>query len=396
MTQRLRAGLTDLAATATPVDLRERVYRGARRITRRNRALGAMAGLLLVAGGTAGYAALWPSLGAGPGPGTSASPTGPDPSATPAVVDLFNATFTVPAYPGPWAVPCPAGERTFVDGVADVQGGANLVIADEVLRGDLDGAPGDEFVLWVQCATEGGSDLNLLAVKVGPDAAVSTLGWVNVDADGGLLMLDPAEPVEIRDGSIRVGVIRRYDAEAHRDKQTRAYAARDGRMVQVDGPTSFAPAPTDPAAVDLRNMTLYVHTSWWMDAAATSYGGYVKLIDGEATAHFEKIENNAVVDHVVTTVTVTDTALVPTGEGSIPVGVFEVAPADGPSRWVVVAYHPWNGYAAQDGWNMFVGAPGERIESITMEPERISIHTANWTRTFQYNPDVAGPRWVEV
>lgn len=397
MTHRLRAGLTDLAATATPVDLRERVYRGARRIARRNRTLGAMAGLLLVAGGAAGYAALRPSLGAGPAPGTSVSPTGPEPSATiPAVVDLFNATFTVPAYPGPWAVPCPAGERTFADGVADVQADAKLVIAEEVLRGDLDGAPGDEFVLRVQCATEGPSDLNLLAVKVSPDGAVTALGWVNVDADGGLLILDQAEPVEIRDGSIRVVVIRRYDAEAHRDKQTRTYAARDGRMVQVDGPTSFAPAPTDPAAVDLRNMTLYVHTSWWRDAATTSYGGFVKLVDGEATAHFEKIVNNTVADRVVTTVTVTDTALVSTGEGPIPVGVFEVAPADGPSRWVVVAYHPWNGYAAQEGFNVFVGAPGERIESITIEPERISVHTANRTRTFEYNPDVAGPRWVEV
>jgi hypothetical protein len=331
-----------------------------------------------------------------PAPGASASPTGAEPSATPAEVDLFNATFTVPAYPGPWAGPCPAGERTFVDGVADAQPGSTLELAEEVLRGDLDGAPGDEFVLWVRCITEGGSDFNLLAVKVGHDGAVTTLGWVNVDVDGGLLILDQAEPVEIRDGSIRVGVIRRYDAEAHRDKQTRTYAARDGRMVQVDGPTTFAPAATNPAAVDLRNMTLYVSADWETDAATTSYGGYVKLVDGKATAHFEKIENHAVVDHVVTTVTVTDTALVSTGEGPIPVGVFEVAPADGPSRWVVVAYHPWNGYAAQLAWNVFVGASGERIESITVEPERVSVHTANRTRTFQYNPDVAGPRWFEV
>jgi hypothetical protein len=396
VSHRLRAGLADLATAAKPVDLRDRVHRGARRITHRNRIVGAMAGLLLVAGGAAGYAAWWPSFGSGPAPGTSVSPTGPQPSATPVEVDLFNATFTVPAYPGPWAGPCPGGERTFVDGWADAQPGSTLELGEEVLRGDLDGAPGDEFVLRVRCFTEGGSDFNLLAVKVGPDGAVTALGWVNVDADGGLLILDPAEPVELRDGTVRVGVIWRYDADAHRDKQTRAYAARDGRMVQVDGPTTFAPAPTDPAAADLRNMTLYVSVDWETDAATTSYGGYVKLVDGKATAHFEKIENHAVVDHVVTTVTVTDTALVSTEAGPIPVGVFEVAPADGPSRWVVIAYHPGNGYAVQQAWKVFIGDPGERIESITAAPERISVRTANGTRTFQYNTDVAGPRWFEI
>ena len=391
MTDRLRAGLADLAETATPVDLRERVYRGARRIARRNRTLGAMTGLALVAGSVAGYTMLWPTAGVGPQLGATTGLT-PDPTGE---VDPRNATFTVPAYPGVWAHACPEGERTFTNGLADVGPGAKLMIAEDVLRGDLDGAPGDEFVLRVQCATEGGSDLNLLAVRVGSDGAVTALGWVNVDADGELLVLDRAEPVEVRDGSVRVVVIKRYDDWA-RDKQVRRYAYRDGRMVQIDGPTSFPPVPTDPTAVDLRTMTLFVNTSWWMDPSAISYSGYAKLVDGTANGHLEKIVNNTTAGFVPATVTVLETALVSAGDHQAPVAVFEVAPADGPARVVVTAYHPWEGYVVQEPWNVYVAAPGETIESITPGPGQLTIVTSSGAHTFRYNPDPAGPRWVEV
>lgn len=396
MTHRLRAGLADLAATATPVDLRERVYAGARRIARRNRTLGALTGLVLVAGSVAGYTVLRPSLGIGPQPGVTTTAATPDPT-TPVAVDVRNTTFTVPAYPGAWADACPAGERTFVDGLADVQPGAKLMIAEEVLRGDLDGAPGDEFVLQVQCATEGPSWLNLLAVGVAPNGEVSALGWVNVDADGELLFLDPAEPVELRDGSVRVVVLYRYDSEEQRDKQARSYAYRDGQMVQIDGPTSFPPAPTDPAAVDLRNVTLYVSTGAWTgESATTYYSGYVRLVNGTATGHLQKIVNGVAVANVSATVTVIDTALVPTGDHQTPVVAFAVTPADGPSESVVIAYHPWQGYVAREPRNVYVPAPGEAIESITAGSGQLSVVTTSGTRTFQYAPNAAGPGWVEL
>lgn len=396
MTNRLRASLADLASEATPVDLRGRIHRGARRVARRNQALGVTAGLLLVAGSVATYLTVWPT-GAGPDPAITPDPSGtisgPDP-------DLSNATFTVPTYPGPWGFACPGGERRFADGIADIGPDAKLVIADTpALRGDLDGAPGDETVIMVQCATEGASDNNPLAVRVEAGGAITTLGWVNVDTDGQLLVLDPAEPVEIVDGTVRVVVLYRYEPMPNLEKQTRAYAYQDGRLVQVDGPTSFAPPTTDAAAVDLRNATLYVSTNdEVVNGLPDTYAGHVRISNGSGSDYLQKIVDGIAVGNVRVSVTVVQTVLVATGAWQTPVAVLEVTPADAPPRSIVVAYHhnQLTGYAAQDPWTVFTTPPGAAPPTVTSGTGQLVVTTDDGVRTFQYNPDPAGLRWFEV
>jgi hypothetical protein len=403
VTEKLRAGLADLAAQAAPIDLHRRVHKGARRIERRNRALGFTAAAVLAAGSLAVYVALRPTV-AGPDPSVS-----PSPSVTTRLpeVDLRNATFTVPIYPGPWGAACPGGERTFVDGMVDTQPGSKLYMNPtlEVLRGDLDGQPGDERVVRIQCATEGGSDDNPLAVKVSPDGAITTLGWVNVDADGELLVLDPAEPIELAAGSIRVFVIGRYgDLPQNLDKQARTYAARNGTLAQTAGPTTFEQGTTDAGAIDLRNTTLYLATNDGPGAGGSvnAYLGFVKTAAGAGSANFEKIVDGTDVGSVVVTVAVRQTLIVRTGGRETPVAVIDVKPADGPQRTVVVAYHhdQISGYAARDPWTVVTSKAGETITSVTGDDGQLTLGmTANGVaavRAFRFNSDPAGARWVEV
>ena len=311
MTEKLRTGLADLAAQAMPTDLHDRVHSGAHRIAQRNRAFAVLAATVLAAGFVAGYATLRP-IGAGPGPTDPASPTGsPSPSATAPLVDLRNATFWVPTYPGPWGTPCFGGSRTFVQGIADVAEEAKLHMIHEPVRGDLDGKPGDEVVVKLVCSTEGSSDGNPLLLRVEPDGHITTMGWVNLDADGELLVLDRAEPIVIADGGVSVVVIGRYsDVRRDLDKQTRIFAYQDGRLYQVGGPTTFAPGTTDVRAVDLRNSTLYISTEAAKGSGA-SYLGYVKTVGGTGTAYFEKIVDGSHVGNVAVTVAVAADAVCP-------------------------------------------------------------------------------------
>jgi hypothetical protein len=403
VTQRLRAGLADLASEATSVDMRARVRQGARRVARRNLALGMATALLLVAGSVAGFVTLWPT-GFAPPPGPGQTPS-PEASAsltpTPSPVDLSNATFTVPTYPGPWATPCPGGEYTFADGVAEVRAGSRLVIADTPpLHGDLDGVPGEETVIMVQCATEGASNDNALAVRVEPGGAVTALGWVNVDAGGGLLVLDPAEPIEISGGSVRVLVTSPYDAPQNLDKQTRAYQYRDGRMVQSDGPTTFAAATTDASAIDLNNRTVYLSTNDEPggNGSTNTYMGTVRLSNGSGTAYLQKVIDGSVVAHVRATVRVVQTLLVRTGARQTPVAVLEVTPDDAPARTVVMAYHhsEFTGYAAQEPWTVFTTAPGEAAPSVTADTDQLVVQTDSGTHSFRFNPDPVGARWSAI
>jgi hypothetical protein len=384
VTNGLRAGLADLATAARPVDLRDRVHRGARRIARRNRALGAAAGVLLVTGSVAGLLTLAPAAGPAPQP-----------------ADLSNATIAVPAYPGPWASACPQGEYTFADGIADVGPGARLVIADTpALRGDLDGVPGDETVIMLRCDTEGQSDGNPFVVRAEADGSVTSLGWVNVDADGELLVRDRAEPVEIVGGSIRVVVLHRSDSREHLEKQTRDYAYRDGRMVQLGGPTSFPTPTTDANTIDLRNTTLYVSTNDEVtNGFPDTYAGYVSISHGSGTAHLDKIIDGTTTGSVLVTVTVVQTLLVQTGERLTPVAVLEVTPADAPPRSLVMAYHhnELSGYAAREPWTVFTTAPGAPAPFVTKSPNQLTVSTDGGARTFQFNLDNAtGPPWIEV
>ncbi len=182
----------------------------------------------------------------------------------------------MPTYPGPWATPCPGGNRTFVQGIADVAEESKLHMVDEPVRGDLDENLDEEVVVKLVCSTEGASDGNPLLVRVEPDGRITTIGWVNLDADGDLLVMDPAEPIEFAAGRIRVVVIGRYgDLPQNLDKEAFAFAVRDNRIVMTGG-GPFLPGTTDASAVDLRNTTLFLATNDGTGAGG-SVNSYLRL-----------------------------------------------------------------------------------------------------------------------
>jgi len=239
-----------------------------------------------------------------------------------------------------------------------------------------------------------------LAVRAEADGSVTALGWVNVDADGELLVLDRTEPVEISDGSVRVTVLNRYDTPERRDKQTRAYHYRDGRMTQMAGPTTFPAPTTDATTVDLYNTTLYVSTNDDVtNGFPDTYTGFVKLSDGSSTGHLEKLVDGMNTGSVRATVTVEQTEFVQTGSRQTPVAVLQVTPADAPQRSVVMAYHhsDFTGWAFGESWTVFTTEPGAAVPTITVSDGRIVVTASEVTHTFLFNPDAGGGfPWIEV
>src|SRR5512143_1227585 len=82
MTENLRTSLDDLAEEVTVVDLRDRVLRGARRITVRNRAIGALTVAAVLGGSLFAASPIVRRSGPPAPPATSRSAT-PVPSASP-------------------------------------------------------------------------------------------------------------------------------------------------------------------------------------------------------------------------------------------------------------------------------------------------------------------------
>ncbi len=77
-------------------------------------------------------------------------------------------------------------------------------------------------------------------------------------------------------------------------------------------------------------------------------------------------------------------------------------PADGPQRTIVVAFHHdlGTGIAARDNWTILTTKPGEVVTSVTGQDNRVTaamtIDGVATSRSYQFNPDPAGARWIEV
>jgi hypothetical protein len=195
---------------------------------------------------------------AGPGPGHPAL-TGPAaPSATPAptgqsapVPDgripmsvLRNATIFIPAWPSDAWVSGPSGWVSFTDGRTEAPAnGAPLRLA-AVAYGDVDRDGAQETVVNVHAGYEGGS-WQLLALDRTPKGQIRTMGRV-VATTGQVRMIGDdfaVTPVGLVQVKLADFVICCGEDRTVPQWQTRMYAWRSGRFVQVAGPGTFPPNP---------------------------------------------------------------------------------------------------------------------------------------------------------
>lgn len=237
-------------------------------VTRRRRIRYASLSLLLVAL-VAVPVALVTTVGhdkGGPPPVGSTS-TAPSPSVSPSAVvptgpltvaDPRNGTITMPAFPG-YANDCQAaGPRTFVDGVYRSSNDVIWSIGELApIEANLDGKPGNELLTTVSCHT--GTFVyatQLIALSVGPDGALSVLGFVINSPDAPNLDFS-LDQVKVTGDVVSVTTTgptvlgNRTPSCYH---QVRGYAYRNGTFVQVSGPTKFPPLPKD------------IHNVNWPDA----------------------------------------------------------------------------------------------------------------------------------
>jgi hypothetical protein len=207
----------------------------------------------------------------------------PSPSATPdpaSAVDIRNATFEVPKFPG--TGDCPAGTRKFVDGKADVDPEPDPVASHLFLGtstvADVDGVPGSEILTVITCAAYEGVS-QVLALKLSPAGALSPLGFVLRSADHPSFEIDPQAPIVVRDGVVEATVMSPGSFDGgHKvlDLQVRGYKFQDGSFRQVSGPAKFAQPPADLTKTEVANSTVEVMTAKGRD--------FVKLVNGSGQA----------------------------------------------------------------------------------------------------------------
>jgi hypothetical protein len=182
--------------------------------------------------------------------------SGATPSAKPKVPDgripmvvLRNATLDIPAWP-PDALNGPSGRVKFADGQSEEQAstGYRMYLADRLAYGDVDRDGAQETVIRVGFGGEGQS-LQVLALDRDINRTIVTIGRV-LATTGPIKVID--EDVAVTAGGqvrIRVGD---FQACCGQDPiaqwQTRVYARRSGRFVQVGGPTAF---PQNPRMTEL-------------------------------------------------------------------------------------------------------------------------------------------------
>src|SRR5436190_12729851 len=210
-----------------------------------------------------GVASVSPSVPVSP-TGTTSPTSSPTPSApTAPPVDVRNTTLDLPAFPGGESYCKAAGVRTFVDGTATPAEPVKLIIGEIApIMADLDGVPGDEELTTIRCQTPASINLTqLLALKVGPDGALTPLGYVINSPDTSSMDATwSRENITVDNGVVRLTVNgpHRSDGWPPCDPQVRGYAYRDGAFRQVSGPTSFHQPTKNFHQLDFRNTGLLV------------------------------------------------------------------------------------------------------------------------------------------
>ncbi|SCF08115.1 hypothetical protein [Micromonospora mirobrigensis] len=248
----LRRGLSEIAAEADAVDLRERALATSHRIRVRRTAASVVAGLTVAAvalGTVIGVRADRPPVPSA----TTPAPTAPAPttlpteqqSGQPDIGPLASATVTVPSWGATADATCTTGTVTLTGGQSPGDGVHRAVnvlsyVATDV---DLDGA--EDYVAHLMCGEGPESGGSQIVAFRRTGRTFVPIGRV-VGTRDGLAMMDHLEARG--DGRVAVLVSKEYTDGGQNSvpNQWRTYAWRDGRFRQVAGPTTFPARP--PAA----------------------------------------------------------------------------------------------------------------------------------------------------
>lgn len=275
------------------VDLRDKVLQGSRRITVRNRVVGSVAAALVLVGAVVTFGLLRNGKEVVP-PVESPSPsqsTSPSPSTAPPVnvSELRNGTVVLPAFPGGWALNCPAGSYTFKDGSMFVPNtDYSIHMGTDPIEGDLDGLPGNEVLVAMNC-DDGlmNSASNLLGLKASGSGGWSSLGYVFPAG----LVIDGGEGIKV--DHLQVVVHALYGctgspcATSAMDKQERRYALDGGTFKQVSGPTTFPPLEQNIRKIDFQNFTFPTVFSI-LGQPGLSAGGAFRVVNGTGQANLAR------------------------------------------------------------------------------------------------------------
>jgi hypothetical protein len=212
-------------------------------------------------------------------PVAATSPAAPSPEPWPVVlpVDLSQATFQVPAFPGAEHV-CPAGRRHFLHGVVMFGDAAHTELRQEapgqIVHTDLDGRPGRETVIAITCANDGSVHPTQLLVLTVEGKVIRPVGFAVNSPDHSNLLIEPST-FHLTGSTLVIEAIGPYanDGWPAGPRQTRGYAFRDGRFRQVSGPVSFPAPPTDIHRADFVNGTVALGTDCGTDGGFFTYVG---------------------------------------------------------------------------------------------------------------------------
>ncbi|MFC0006855.1 hypothetical protein [Micromonospora siamensis] len=241
----LRRGLSEIAAEADAVDLRERALATSHRVRVRRTASAVVTGLAIVA--VALGAAVGVRTDRSPAPsGTTPAPTAPEPttlpteqqSGQPDLGPLAAATITVPTWGATADTTCTTGRVTLTGGQSPGDGPHRAVNVLSYVATDVDRDGTEDYVAHLMCGEgpeSGGSQI----VGFRRDGRnFVPLGRV-VGTQDGLAMMDHLEARG--DGRVAVLVSKEYTDGGQNSvpNQWRTYAWRNGRFQQLGGPTTF-------------------------------------------------------------------------------------------------------------------------------------------------------------
>jgi hypothetical protein len=289
MNQTLRDRLVDLSGTVQGADLHDRVLRGSRRITLRNRAIGSLATVVVLVGAILAFNAVRPGNEVQPPtntptPSATASPpstASPSPSPTASAgIDLRNATFEVPAFPD--TQECGKGQRTFTNGVAPVKQNVDLLINSMVapVMANVDGVPGDEVIVALICRFDSWAQEEVIALKVAGQGQYSPLGFALGTSH---ITLVTWEPMQVVAGTVYLELTSQCnEACPNSEQQRRGFTWQGGSFKQVSGPDKFVGIPA-VTAIDFRNTTLQL---FGIPVGGKQWSGSVRTVNGTGKGHF--------------------------------------------------------------------------------------------------------------
>lgn len=296
MIDMLQAKLTELADEARPVDLLDRVHKGARRISNRNRAI---VSLVVVAALLTG---VWLMNRPAKLP-DGTNPVLPDYQTL--QEEFLNSAVDLPAFPGdePQAL-CPAGRYDLGGGRAPAPGWHGELYLNFAgfgpVWGDLDGVPGDEMAMLAECQsmaepTKHHTLFQVLVVKPLADNHFRILGYAVNSPDHANLAFEE-HSVRVEDRQVKVFAVGPFPIGpvVFKAKQDRGFAYQNGKFVQVSGPTSFPEPEHDIHRIDFRTVTMQMDYL----VGSTDIYGVVRFNDGKGRELDRVSDNPAGVAHL--------------------------------------------------------------------------------------------------